>query len=203
MYVWPLCMQCLLKFSLYFQVLFSSCLDTTVSWWFKTYAGVRIRLLESNLCLVNRRCKLTKQLTVQCTHPIQMTRSISNIISIIYLWPRDNLDIFSINSEIKLNKVFWMESEMSSRTKKKKRTSKFSCLDINRWEFLFKELMHIYLCLTLTLGTNCPRVSCRIWTNLYGHLHRTAIGTHTQNLSLVDFAKCTMTESPIIKKTTT
>lgn len=36
----------------------------------------------------------------------------------------------------------------------------------------------------------------RVGADLYGHLHGIVITGHPQNLSFIDFAKCTMAESP-------
>lgn len=36
----------------------------------------------------------------------------------------------------------------------------------------------------------------RVGADLYGHLHGIVITAHPQNLSFIDFAKCTMAESP-------
>ena len=42
------------------------------------------------------------------------------------------------------------------------------------------------------LAFNVPH---RLWSYLYGHLHWTVVTAHPQNLSFIDFTKCTMTES--------
>lgn len=36
----------------------------------------------------------------------------------------------------------------------------------------------------------------RVWADLYGHLHGIVITAHPQNLSFIDFTKCTVAESP-------